>query len=42
MLAEPIKFAMKILEEGGESLLPLLIAIAFLQYHFIYCKKEEK
>ena len=42
MLAEPIRFAMKILEEGGESLLPLLIAIAFLQYHFIYCKKEEK
>lgn len=42
MLAEPIKFAMKILEEGGESLLPLLIAIAFLQYHFIYAKKEEK
>lgn len=42
MLAEPIRFAMKILEEGGESLLPLLIAIAFLQYHFIYAKKEEK
>lgn len=41
-LAEPIRFAMKILEEGGESLLPLLIAIAFLQYHFIYAKKEEK
>lgn len=42
MLAEPIRFAMKIIEEGGESLLPLLIAIAFLQYHFIYSKKEEK
>ena len=42
MLAEPIRFAMKIIEEGGESLLPLLIAIAFLQYHFIYAKKEEK
>ena len=42
MLAEPIRFAMKILEEGGESLLPLLIAIAFLQYHFIYAKREEK
>lgn len=39
-LDEPIRFAMKILEEGGESLLPLLIAIAFLQYHYIYCKKE--
>ena len=42
VLAEPIRFAMKIIEEGGESLLPLLIAIAFLQYHFIYAKKEEK
>ena len=42
MLAEPIRFAMKIIEEGGESLLPLLIAIAFLQYHFIYSKKDEK
>ena len=31
-LIEPIRFAMKILEEGGESLLPLLIAIAFLQF----------
>ena len=41
-LAEPIRFAMKILEEGGESLLPLLIAIAFLQYHFIYTKKLHK
>lgn len=39
-LAEPIRFAMKILEEGGESLLPLLIAIAFLQYRYLYCKKE--
>ena len=41
MLAEPIRFAMKILEEGGESLLPLLIAIAFLQYRALYCKKED-
>lgn len=40
-LAEPIRFAMKIFEEGGESLLPLLIAIAFLQYRYIYCKKED-
>ena len=38
-LAEPIRFAMKIFEEGGESLLPLLIAIMFLQYRAIYCKK---
>lgn len=40
-LAEPIRFAMKIFEEGGESLLPLLIAIMFLQYRAIYCKKED-
>ena len=40
MLDEPIRFIMKILEEGGESLLPLMIAIAFLQYHYINCKKE--
>lgn len=40
-LAEPIRFAMKIFEEGGESLLPLLIAIMFLQYRTIYCKKED-
>ena len=40
-LAEPIRFAMKIFEEGGESLLPLLIAIALLQYRYIYCKKED-
>lgn len=33
-LTEPITFTLKILEEGGESLLPLLIAIAFLQYHY--------
>jgi hypothetical protein len=36
-LTSPVfEFAMKIFEEGGESLLPLVIAIAFLQYHFIY------
>ena len=40
MLDEPIRFVMKILEEGGESLLPLMIAIAFLQHHYINCKKE--
>ncbi len=28
-------FVMKIFEEGGESLLPLLFAIALLQYHLI-------
>ncbi|MBE7703564.1 MAG: hypothetical protein E7Z89_05890 [Cyanobacteria bacterium SIG28] len=39
-LAEPIRFAMKILEEGGESLLPLLIAIAFLQYRNALKNKE--
>lgn len=39
-LSEPIRFVAKIFEEGGESLLPLVIAIAFLQYHYIYCKKE--
>ena len=39
-LSEPIRFVAKIFEEGGESLLPLLIAVAFLQYHYIYCKKE--
>ena len=41
-LEEPIRFAMKILEEGGESLLPLLIAIGFLQFHKIYCKKKDQ
>lgn len=41
-LDEPIRFAMKIFEEGGESLLPLVIAIAFLQYHFIYSKSTNK
>jgi len=40
VLAEPTRFAMKIMEEGGESLLPLLIAIAFLQFCHLYCKKE--
>ena len=39
-LIEPIKFAMKIGEEGGESLLPLLIAIGFMQFCRLYCKKE--
>jgi len=39
-LYEPIKFAMKVFEEGGESLIPLLIAIAFLQFHYLYCKDK--
>ena len=38
-LGEPIRFALKILEEGGESVLPLLFAIGLLQYHFILRKK---
>ena len=38
-LEEPARFALKIFEEGGESLLPLLFAIAFAQYHFILRKK---
>ena len=33
MLPEQIKFLLKILEEGGESILPLLFAVAFVQYH---------
>lgn len=40
-LIEPIKFAMKIFEEGGESLLPLLIAIGILQFSRLYLKKED-
>ena len=40
-LIEPIKFAMKIFEEGGESLLPLLIAIGFMQFHRLCVKKED-
>lgn len=37
-LSEPIRFALKILEEGGESLLPLVFVIGLLQYHFILRK----
>ena len=37
-LAEPIRFALKILEEGGESLLPLIFAIGLLQFHLILRK----
>ena len=38
-LEEPVRFALKIFEEGGESLLPLLFAIALAQYHFSLRKK---
>ena len=38
MLSESIRFTLKILEEGGESILPLLFAVAFVQYHCRYKK----
>ena len=38
-LDEPIRFALKIFEEGGESLLPLLFALGLAQFHFILHKK---
>ena len=38
-LDEPIRFALKIFEEGGESLLPLLFAIGLAQFHVILRKK---
>lgn len=41
-LPEPILFALKIFEEGGESLLPLLFAIGLLQFHFILRKKASR
>lgn len=44
-LFEPVRFFLKILEEGGESLLPLIFAIAMLQFHFLLQKEnsaEEK
>lgn len=34
-LTEPVIFFLRILEEGGESLLPLLFAVALLQFHFM-------
>ena len=37
-LSEPLCFALKIFEEGGESLLPLICAIGFVQFHFILHK----
>jgi len=39
-LAEPIRFAMKIFEECGEALIPILIVIAFLQFHYLYRKNN--
>ncbi len=40
-LYELIKFAFKVFEEGGESLIPILIAIAFLQFHYLYCRDKK-
>lgn len=39
-LSEHITFVLKILEEGGESLLPLLFVIGILQWHLTF--KREK
>lgn len=39
-LSEPVLFFLKILEEGGESLLPMLFAIALLQFHVILSQKR--
>lgn len=41
ILQEPVLFVLKIFEEGGESLLPLLFALAFLQYHFLLQKEKQ-
>ena len=38
-LTEASRFALKIFEEGGESLLPLLFAIGLCQFHFIRRKE---
>lgn len=40
-LAEPVIFILKIFEEGGESLLPLLFALAFIQFHFILHRENK-
>ncbi len=40
-LSDPVLFILKIFEEGGESLLPLLFAFGMAQYHFSI-EKEEK
>ncbi|MCQ2739575.1 MAG: hypothetical protein MJ237_05035 [bacterium] len=39
-LSDPIHFIVKILEEGGESLLPLLLVVGLLQYHYINSQKD--
>ena len=39
-LMEPTLFALKIFEEGGESLLPLLFALALIQSHFSLKDKQ--
>ena len=41
-LTEPVRFALKIFEEGGESLLPLIFAIGLWQFHFILRKKASQ
>ena len=40
-LLEPARFVLKILEEGGESILPLLFAVAFVQYHLLYKRASQ-
>ncbi len=39
-LAEPVAYFCKLVEEGGESFLPLLFALALIQYHFIIREKN--
>ena len=39
-LSEPALFFVTIIEEGGESLLPLLFIIALIQFHFQLKEKE--
>ncbi len=41
-LDEPIRFAFRILEEFGEAILPLLFAIALIQFHRIIPNKKQK
>ena len=40
-LTEPVRFFLKILEEGGESLLPLLFAVALWQFHILLQQKKK-
>ncbi len=39
-LSEPVTYFCKLLEEGSESFLPLLFALALIQYHFIHGGKS--